>query len=73
MDLRRISCEVYTIYIKKKKSEFNKKENIRFCQELGYHKEETQSTPIVGKDGSVDAFEMAMRRRIYWSCLILDK
>ncbi|CEJ00562.1 hypothetical protein RMCBS344292_14615 [Rhizopus microsporus] len=46
---------------------------VRFCQELGYHKEEIQSTPIVGKDGSVNAFEMAMRRRIYWSCLILDK
>ncbi|ORE03667.1 hypothetical protein BCV72DRAFT_232726 [Rhizopus microsporus var. microsporus] len=46
---------------------------VRFCQELGYHKEEIQSTPVVGKDGSVDAFEMAMRRRIYWSCLVLDK
>ncbi|KAI8076676.1 fungal-specific transcription factor domain-containing protein [Gilbertella persicaria] len=46
---------------------------IRFCQELELHKEETISIPILDKDGSIDTVAMALRRRIFWSCLSLDK
>ncbi|CAO3665543.1 unnamed protein product [Rhizopus stolonifer] len=46
---------------------------IRFCQELGYHKEEILSTTIIAPDGSVDVVTMALRRRIFWSCFLLDK
>ncbi|CDS02685.1 hypothetical protein LRAMOSA00090 [Lichtheimia ramosa] len=46
---------------------------VRFCQELGLNKEETLSTPILSKDGTVDTVAMAMRRRIFWSCLAIDK
>lgn len=45
----------------------------RFCQELGYHKEEVLSAPILAEDGSVDGVAIAMRRRVFWSCLLLDK
>ncbi|KAI9484046.1 MAG: fungal-specific transcription factor domain-containing protein [Benjaminiella poitrasii] len=46
---------------------------IRFCQELGYYKEETLSTPILAEDGSIDTVTMALRRRVFWSCLSIDK
>ncbi|KAG0744736.1 hypothetical protein G6F57_009476 [Rhizopus arrhizus] len=46
---------------------------MRFCQELGYHKEEVLSAPILAEDGSVDAVAIAVRRRVFWSCLLLDK
>ncbi|KAG1491598.1 hypothetical protein G6F46_010329 [Rhizopus delemar] len=46
---------------------------IRLCRELGYHKEEILSTVIHTEDGSIDAVAMAMRRRMFWSCFILDK
>ncbi|KAI7869077.1 fungal-specific transcription factor domain-containing protein [Spinellus fusiger] len=45
----------------------------RICQELGLHKEETLRTPILNKSGSVDAVAMALRRRVFWSCLCIDK
>ena len=46
---------------------------IRFCQELGLNKEETLSTPILSKDGTIDTVAMALRRRIFWSCVGIDK
>lgn len=46
---------------------------IRLCRELSYHKEEILSTAIHTEDGSIDAVAMAMRRRIFWSCFMLDK
>ncbi|KAG1440639.1 hypothetical protein G6F56_011839 [Rhizopus delemar] len=46
---------------------------MRFCQELGYHKEKVLSSPILAKDGSVDALAMALRRRVFWSCFMIDK
>ncbi|KAI8993494.1 fungal-specific transcription factor domain-containing protein [Pilobolus umbonatus] len=46
---------------------------VRFCQELGYYKEETMSVPILAEDGSIDTIAMALRRRVYWSCLCIDK
>ncbi|KAI7903545.1 fungal-specific transcription factor domain-containing protein [Cokeromyces recurvatus] len=46
---------------------------IRFCQELGYYKEETLSTPILNEDGSIDTVSMALHRRVFWSCLCIDK
>ena len=45
----------------------------RICQELGLNREETLSSPILKKDGSVDAAAMALRRRIFYSCYCLDK
>jgi hypothetical protein len=45
----------------------------RFCQELGYYKEETLSVPILAEDGSIDTIAMALRRRVFWSCLCIDK
>ncbi|KAI9357536.1 fungal-specific transcription factor domain-containing protein [Pilaira anomala] len=46
---------------------------VRFCQELGYYKEETMRTPILAEDGSIDTVAMALRRRVFWSCLSIDK
>ncbi|KAI9022842.1 fungal-specific transcription factor domain-containing protein [Phycomyces nitens] len=46
---------------------------MRFCQELGLHKEDTLNEPILAPDGSVDAVAMALRRRVFWSCLCIDK
>ncbi|KAL7322850.1 hypothetical protein PS15p_210826 [Mucor circinelloides] len=46
---------------------------VRFCQELGYYKEDTLSLPIVSQDGSIDTVAMALRRRVFWSCFCLDK
>ncbi|KAI8147932.1 fungal-specific transcription factor domain-containing protein [Fennellomyces sp. T-0311] len=46
---------------------------VRICQELGLNREETLSSPILKKDGSVDTAAMALRRRIFWSCYCLDK
>lgn len=46
---------------------------VRFCQELGYYKEETMSLPIFAEDGSIDTTAMALRRRVYWSCICIDK
>ncbi|OAD77566.1 Zn(2)-C6 fungal-specific transcription factor [Phycomyces blakesleeanus NRRL 1555(-)] len=45
---------------------------MRFCQELGLHKEDTLNEPILASDGSVDAVAMALRRRVFWSCLCID-
>lgn len=45
----------------------------RFCQELGYYKEETMRVPILADDGSIDTVAMALRRRVFWSCLSIDK
>lgn len=45
----------------------------RFCQELGLNKEETLSTPILAKDGTIDTTAMALKRRIFWSCFCIDK
>ncbi|KAI7890479.1 uncharacterized protein EV154DRAFT_538351 [Mucor mucedo] len=46
---------------------------VRFCQELGYYKEETMRVPILADDGSIDTVAMALRRRVFWSCLSIDK
>lgn len=46
---------------------------VRICQELGLHKEETLKTPILSSDGTIDYVAMALRRRIFWSCLCIDK
>ncbi|KAI7849086.1 fungal-specific transcription factor domain-containing protein [Circinella umbellata] len=46
---------------------------VRICQELGLNREETLSSPILKKDGSVDVAAMALRRRIFYSCYCLDK
>ncbi|KAI9315212.1 fungal-specific transcription factor domain-containing protein [Dichotomocladium elegans] len=46
---------------------------VRFCQELGLNKEETLTTPILSKDGTIDTVAMALRRRIFWSCFCIDK
>ncbi|KAI9487962.1 fungal-specific transcription factor domain-containing protein [Zychaea mexicana] len=46
---------------------------VRFCQELGLNKEETLSTPILSKDGTIDTVAMSLRRRIFWSCYGIDK
>ncbi|KAG0164650.1 hypothetical protein DFQ28_009634, partial [Apophysomyces sp. BC1034] len=46
---------------------------VRICQELGMNKEETLSAPILNKDGIVDTVAMALRRRVFWSCLCIDK
>ncbi|GAN04046.1 hypothetical protein MAM1_0054d03505 [Mucor ambiguus] len=46
---------------------------VRFCQELGYYKEDTLGLPIVSEDGSIDTVAMALRRRVFWSCFCLDK
>lgn len=46
---------------------------VRICQELGLNKEETLKTPIVADDGTIDYVAMALRRRIFWSCLCIDK
>ncbi|KAI9270530.1 fungal-specific transcription factor domain-containing protein [Phascolomyces articulosus] len=46
---------------------------VRICQELGLNKEETLSSPILKKDGSVDSAAMALRRRIFFSVYCLDK
>ncbi|KAF7730381.1 hypothetical protein EC973_002187 [Apophysomyces ossiformis] len=46
---------------------------VRICQELGINKEETLSAPILNKDGIVDTVAMALRRRVFWSCLCIDK
>lgn len=46
---------------------------VRFCQELGFYKEETMSTPILAEDGSIDTLSMALRRRVFWSCVCIDK
>ncbi|KAG2230456.1 hypothetical protein INT48_008791 [Thamnidium elegans] len=45
---------------------------VRICQELGLNKEETLTTPIVADDGTIDYVAMALRRRIFWSCLCID-
>lgn len=45
----------------------------RFCQELGYYKEDALGLPIVSEDGSIDTVAMALRRRVFWSCFCLDK
>lgn len=46
---------------------------VRICQELGLHKEETLKQPILSSDGTIDYVAMALRRRIFWSCLCIDK
>ncbi|KAL0146196.1 Zn(2)-C6 fungal-specific transcription factor [Mucor lusitanicus] len=46
---------------------------VRFCQELGYYKEDALGLPIVSEDGSIDTVAMALRRRVFWSCFCLDK
>ncbi|GAN11473.1 conserved hypothetical protein [Mucor ambiguus] len=46
---------------------------VRICQELGLNKEETLATPILAVDGSIDHVAMALRRRIFWSTLCIDK
>ncbi|KAL7332507.1 hypothetical protein PS15p_204536 [Mucor circinelloides] len=46
---------------------------VRICQELGLNKEETLKTPILAVDGSIDYVAMALRRRIFWSTLCIDK
>lgn len=46
---------------------------VRICQELGLDKEETLKTPIISKTGTIDYVAMALRRRIFWSCLCIDK
>lgn len=45
----------------------------RICQDLGLNKEETLRLPIHRKDDSVDTVAMALRRRIFWSCICIDK
>ncbi|KAI8338700.1 fungal-specific transcription factor domain-containing protein [Chlamydoabsidia padenii] len=45
----------------------------RICFELGFHKEETLKIPIYQKDGTMDRVAMLMRRRIFWSCINIDK
>ncbi|KAI8973237.1 fungal-specific transcription factor domain-containing protein [Mycotypha africana] len=46
---------------------------VRMCKELGLNKESTLKAPILSADGTVDYAAMALRRRIFWSCLCLDK
>ncbi|CEP09646.1 hypothetical protein [Parasitella parasitica] len=46
---------------------------VRFCQELGYYKEDVLNHPIVSEDGSIDTIAMALRRRVFWSCFGIDK
>lgn len=46
---------------------------VRICQELGLDREETLKTPILTKCGTIDYVAMALRRRIFWSCLCIDK
>ncbi|CEP15564.1 hypothetical protein [Parasitella parasitica] len=46
---------------------------VRICQELGLNKEETLKSPILAVDGSIDYVAMALRRRIFWSTLCIDK
>lgn len=46
---------------------------VRICQELGLNREETLKTPILAVDGSIDYVAMALRRRIFWSTLCIDK
>ncbi|KAI9024934.1 fungal-specific transcription factor domain-containing protein [Phycomyces nitens] len=46
---------------------------VRICQELGLNREESLSQPILNKNGGVDTVAMALRRRIFWSCLCIDK
>ncbi|KAI8067089.1 fungal-specific transcription factor domain-containing protein [Gongronella butleri] len=45
----------------------------RICFELGLHKEETHHIPIYTKSGSMDKIAMLMRRRLFWSCVNIDK
>ncbi|KAI8063387.1 fungal-specific transcription factor domain-containing protein [Gilbertella persicaria] len=45
---------------------------VRICQELGLNKESVLRTPILS-EGTVDYVAMALRRRIFWSCLCIDK
>ncbi|KAI9302003.1 fungal-specific transcription factor domain-containing protein [Cunninghamella echinulata] len=45
----------------------------RLCFELGFHKKETERSPIYKPDGSLDREAMLMRRRIFWSCFNIDK
>ena len=46
---------------------------VRICQELGLNKESVLASPITLPDGSIDYVAMALRRRIFWSCLCIDK
>ncbi|KAI8333772.1 fungal-specific transcription factor domain-containing protein [Blakeslea trispora] len=46
---------------------------VRICQELGLNKESVLVSPITLPDGSIDYVAMALRRRIFWSCLCIDK
>ncbi|KAI9249273.1 fungal-specific transcription factor domain-containing protein [Sporodiniella umbellata] len=46
---------------------------MRFCQELGFHKEKCQTEPAIALDGSFDSYTMAMRRKVFWCCFIIDK
>ncbi|OAD80486.1 Zn(2)-C6 fungal-specific transcription factor [Phycomyces blakesleeanus NRRL 1555(-)] len=46
---------------------------VRICQELGLNREESLCVPILDKNGGVDTVAMALRRRIFWSCLCIDK
>ncbi|KAF7724416.1 hypothetical protein EC973_001080 [Apophysomyces ossiformis] len=46
---------------------------VRFCQEMGLNKEDTLTVPILKENGEVDTVAMALRRRVYWSCICIDK
>ncbi|ORZ01297.1 fungal-specific transcription factor domain-domain-containing protein [Syncephalastrum racemosum] len=46
---------------------------LRMCEELGFNKEETLQVPVLRSDGSVDPIRTALRRRIYWCCVCIDK
>lgn len=45
---------------------------VRMCHDLGLNKESTVSSPVYTADGSIDQVEMALRRRVFWSCLCID-